>query len=70
MNSTNLRLRDKSPRSEDLEADDEQGDKTDNDHDRLSHHLLIYCSLRYASIIAREVHSELKSFPVLQPEPF
>merc|ERR1711974_579939 len=27
------RLRDKSPRSEDLEADDEQGDKTDNDHD-------------------------------------
>ena len=29
-----VRLRDKSPRSEDLEADDEQGDKTDNDHDR------------------------------------
>merc|ERR1711974_184320 len=27
------RLRDKSPRSEDLEADDEQGDKTDKDHD-------------------------------------
>ena len=39
MNSTILRLRDKSPRSEDLEADDEQGDKTDNDHDRLSYHL-------------------------------
>ena len=39
LNSTNLRLRDKSPRSEDLEADDEQGDKTDNDHDRLSFHL-------------------------------
>ena len=39
LNSTNLRLRDKSPRSEDLEADDEQGDKTDNDHDRLSYHL-------------------------------
>ena len=31
---TLVRLRDKSPRSEDLEADDEQGDKTDNDHDR------------------------------------
>jgi len=32
-----LRLRgDKSPRSEDLEADDEQGDKTDNDHDSLN----------------------------------
>jgi len=30
------RLRDKSPRSEDLEADDEQGDKTDNDHDSLN----------------------------------
>jgi hypothetical protein len=27
---------DKSPRSEDLEADDEQGDKTDNDHDSLN----------------------------------
>jgi len=32
-----LRLRgDKSSRSEDLEADDEQGDKTDNDHDSLN----------------------------------
>jgi len=30
------RLRDKSPRSEDLEADDEQGDKTDNDHDSIN----------------------------------
>jgi len=30
------RLRGKSPRSEDLEADDEQGDKTDNDHDSLN----------------------------------
>jgi hypothetical protein len=27
---------DKSPRSEDQEADDEQGDKTDNDHDSLN----------------------------------
>jgi len=33
---TRPRLRDKSPRSEDLEADDEQGDKTDNDHDSLN----------------------------------
>lgn len=35
-NYTRPRLRDKSPRSEDLEADDEQGDKTDNDHDSLN----------------------------------
>lgn len=34
--SCKSRLRDKSPRSEDLEADDEQGDKTDNDHDSLN----------------------------------
>ena len=70
MNSTNLRLRDKSPRSEDLEADDEQGDKTDNDHDRLSFHLQSTALSRFASIINRELHSELRSFPVLQPEPF
>lgn len=30
------RLRNKAPRSEDLEADDELGDKTDNDHDSLN----------------------------------
>jgi len=44
------RLRDKSPRSEDLEADDEQGDKTDNDHDSLN----LSESSSAVSIIGRE----------------
>jgi len=34
--SNRARLRNKAPRSEDLEADDELGDKTDNDHDSLN----------------------------------
>ena len=71
---TFVRLRDKSPRSEDLEADDEQGDKTDNDHDRLDFlsYLFpwIFLLIMKTFFENESCHRELKPLFVLQSESF
>lgn len=58
---------DKSPRSEDLEADDEQGDKTDNDHDSLNLSESHPINTGAGSLLAETAIPSSSSSPVIRP---